>query len=863
MLEQVAPVVSEAASQRGNLLDADALLFDRRRHFEALLLKVREHLENGRPNLAFGYVDRRCRLLNSNAHDFLLRAEVSRRADFLDESARDLDRAIELDPTDRYVLQFALTWGEPAQKSLAARLVLSDGDANAALVVLAVDWLMDEGETMLFALGRRDRALAGWAAWTGAAEIHLRLAGDAERLVALKPEPDHWLAKETRFAATIRLDAGENVATATLLRNGAAAATRSVAAGPRAFADAAPEPAALSVIVPVYEDFAATRACFEALFAQGAPLVTRILAVDDASPNADLRRWLDDQAAAGRITLLRNSHNLGFAASVNRALQLCPAGDVVLLNADALPPPGSLARLAEVAHAAPDIGTVTPFSNNGEYASLPKPYAANPMETKAEIAHIDGLAREANGLNFVDLPNGIGFCLFITRACLDAVGPLPELYARGYFEDVEFCLRAREKGFRNVCATGIYVGHEGSRSFRAEKRRLVMRNLAVLQRRFPDYEAESASFVEADPLRRARGAIEALLPGEAGRVALVCAGGAARFLAVERAEALAEEGGPAPLICACVNRRAELRSVAGGWPQSLEFPLDGREGQRNLIAFLRASQISRIETFDPLALEPGILAALFRLGVRVEIAAGDLEWAIPLQTSFDRACRTPDESGPCAFCAEGAFQGETADTVRRRSLKRKRRILARAAGFRPLDRMSEQIARHMFGDVAVASFVEPPIVARPVPRAQHGVLAVVAPLCDARADRLVVALGRALRRIDDSARIVVFGGCVDDLAVMRAGDIFVAGPVEQDGIERLLRQYDVSALMSPYRARLFDRIDRISRAFALPKACFDFSFGKLALEDGDLALDPRLCDAKAASRVAQWYCGLSQGAAAC
>ncbi len=863
MLEQVAPGASEAASRQRKPLDAGALFFDSRRHFEALFLKIQRHLEDGRPDLAFPYADRRCRLPSAGARDFLLRSEVSRRAGFLDERARDLDRAIELDPTDRLVLQAALTRGEPAQKSLAARLVLSDGAAAAALVVLAVDWLMDESETILLALGRRDRALVGWAAWNGPEEIHLRLAGDSERVVALKPEPDHWLAKETRFAATIRLDAGENVATATLLRNGAPAATRSLAAGPRAFADAAPEPAALSVIVPVYEDFAATRACFEALFAQGAPLVMRILAVDDASPNADLRRWLDDQAAAGRITLLRNSHNLGFAASVNRALHLCPAGDVVLLNADALPPPGSLARLAEVAHAASDIGTVTPFSNNGEYASLPKPYAANPMETKAEIAHIDRLAREANGLNFVDLPNGIGFCLFITRACIDTVGPLPELYARGYFEDVEFCLRAREKGFRNVCATGIYVGHEGSRSFRAEKRRLVMRNLAVLQRRFPDYEAESASFVDADPLRRARGAIEALRPGEAGRVALVCAGGAARFLAVERAEALAKEHGPAPLICACVNGRAELRGVGGGWPQSLEFPFDGRESQRNLIAFLRASQISRIELFDPLALEPGILAALFRLGVRVEIAAGDLEWAISLQTSFDRACRTPDEPGPCAFCAAGALEGETADTVRRRSLKRKRRILARAAGFRPLDRMSEQIARQMFGEVAVASFVEPPIVTRPVSRAQRGAMAVIAPLRDARADRLVVALGRALRRIDDSARVVVFGGCVDDLAVMRAGDIFVAGRVEQDEIERLLRQYDVSALMSPYRARLFDRIDRISRAFALPKACFDFSFGKLAFEDGDLGLDPRLCDAKAASRVAQWYCGLSHGAAAC
>ena len=869
MLERVASGSSEAASRRRTALDADALFFDPRRHFEALFLQVQRQLDDGRPDLAFPHADRRCRLPKAGVRDFLLRSEISRRAGFLNESARDLDRAIELDPTDRFVLRVALTWGAPAQKSLAARLVLSDDAAAAALVVLAVDWLVAEGETMLLALGRRDQVVVGWAAWTGAEEIHLGLAGDSERLVPLKPEPDHWLAQEKRFAATIRLEPGENGATATLLRNGAAAATRSLAARSRAFADAAPKPAALSVIVPVYEDFAATRACFEALFAQGPSLAMRILAVDDASPNADLRRWLDDQAAAGRITLLRNSHNLGFAASVNRALRLCSAGDVLLLNADALPPPGSLARLAKVAHAAPDIGAVTPFSNNGEYTSLPKPNAANPMECEAEIAHIDRRAREANGLNSVDLPNGIGFCLFITRACLDAVGLLPELYDRGYFEDVEFCLRAREKGFRNVCATGVYVGHQGSRSFRAEKRRLVMRNLAILRRRFPDYEAESASFVQADPLRRARGAIEAVLPGQAGRVALVCAGGAARFLAGERAEVLAGEDGPAPLICACAKGRAELRGAAGAWPQSLEFPLDGGGGWRNLIDFLRANRFSRIELFDPLSLEHVVLAAIFRLGVRVEIAAGDLEWATPLQAAFDGPCRAPDAPGPCAPCAEGASQGEAADAIRPRRLERKRRILARAEAFRPLDRMSEQAARHIFGDASFAPFVEPPIEARPLPsfpslpRARRGALAVVAPLRDARADRLLVALGRALQKKDDSARVVVFGACVDDLAVMRAGDVFVSGPVEQDEIERLLRQYDVAALMSPYRTGLFGQIDRMSRAFALPKACFDFSFGKLALEDGDLALDPRLCDAKAASRIAQWYRGFSRGTAAC
>jgi hypothetical protein len=122
-----------------------------------------------------------------------------------------------------------------------------------------------------------------------------------------------------------------------------------------------------------------------------------------------------------------------------------------------------------------------------------------------------------------------------------------------------------------------------------------------------------------------------------------------------------------------------------------------------------------------------------------------------------------------------------------------------------------------------------------------------------------VALGRALAKRDATARIVALGSCVDDFAVMAAGNVFVAGAVETGEYERLLRQYEVSALMAPYRTRLFGWADRLSRRFALPQAFFDLSMGELPRDAGDLALDPRLCDAKAAARIADWFCARAAG----
>lgn len=642
-------------------------------------------------------------------------------------------------------------------------------------------------------------------------------------------------------------------------------------AGQRRPFDAWPAPAspaglenltALSVIVPVYEGFEATRACFEALFAHGQKPPLRIVAVDDASPNIPLRGWLDEQAAAGRFLLLRNVANRGFAASVNRALALCPAGDVILLNADALPPPSSLARLTEVAHSAPGIGTVTPLSNNGEYASFPAPNVVNPLQTAAEVARLDRLAQKANGADFVDLPNGIGFCLYITRACLDAVSALPEIYGRGYGEDIEFCLRAREQGFRNVCATGIYVGHAGGRSFGAEKRRLVMRNLALLERRFPGYRLESASFLEADPLRAARAAIETLSPVAGETVLLVCAEGASHFMARERARELAGESGAWPLLCAWApGGRVALRGAGEEAPQSLGFNIDVPAGLRALSGYLRASGIVQIELFDPLALPLPLLRALFRLGAPVDLAGGDLEWAVSPPTPFGGPCRTPDEASPCPTCADSAFLAADEDETLRKRPSPQRKLLAQVRAIRPLDRMAEAWARRMFGASCVAVEAAEGVVSTPFARHVPGVLAVILPLPDAQADRFLVALGRALAKRDSTARVVALGACVDDFAVMASGNVFVAGAVETGEYERLLRQYEVSALMAPYRTRLFGWADRLSRRFALPQAFFDLSMGELPRGAGDLGLDPRLCDAKAAAQIADWFCARAAGSA--
>ena len=249
------------------------------------------------------------------------------------------------------------------------------------------------------------------------------------------------------------------------------------------FATAAP----VDLVIPVHGGAGHTLACLDSVLAS-LPRTSRVIVVDDASPEPELVDGADALARQRRIVLIRNRQNLGFAASANAGIRAAAGRDVVLLNSDTLVAPGWLEELRAVAYGAPDIGTVTPLSNDATILSYPDPSGGNDLPDLAATARLDALARRVNGGSAIDIPVGVGFCMYIRRACLDAVGLLrADLFAQGYGEENDFCLRARHLGWRHVAAPGVFVAHVGGHSFGTAARHLRARNAALLERLHPGY----------------------------------------------------------------------------------------------------------------------------------------------------------------------------------------------------------------------------------------------------------------------------------------------------------------------------------------------------------------------------------------
>src|SRR5690554_3942407 len=275
----------------------------------------------------------------------------------------------------------------------------------------------------------------------------------------------------------------------------------------------------VSVIIPVYRGYQATRDCVEAALAS-LPKNAHIVIVNDASPEplltACFAAWQQDD----RVTVLHNRVNLGFVASVNKAMKQAAANDVVLLNSDTLVASGWLETITAAAQTNPQAATITPFSNNATICSYPRFCYDNPMLPGCDVALMQRYCQQANAGLTVELPTAVGFCMYIRRQCLNQIGLFDEqAFGRGYGEENDFCIRASQAGWTHLLAGDCFVFHHGGVSFAEDKAQLTQVAESVIKGRYPEFFSLVQEFINRDPIQLLRQRIDAVITQESGATA--------------------------------------------------------------------------------------------------------------------------------------------------------------------------------------------------------------------------------------------------------------------------------------------------------------------------------------------------------
>lgn len=194
-------------------------------------------------------------------------------------------------------------------------------------------------------------------------------------------------------------------------------------------------------------------------------IATTIVVVDNhssAAERAALQSFLSSSEGAG-VEVIWSEENLGFAGGNNIGLQ---AGlergfeFLMVLNPDARLRPTTLARMLRYFEGRSDIGVVSPVIFKGEkgetvwYAGAEiDPLCGVPRHIGLGDPAIDPATLRARSLELVT-----GCCMLFHARCLRHVGLIPEEYFL-YFEDSDWSMEARSKGWRLVLAPDAEVLH--------------------------------------------------------------------------------------------------------------------------------------------------------------------------------------------------------------------------------------------------------------------------------------------------------------------------------------------------------------------------------------------------------------------
>jgi GT2 family glycosyltransferase len=235
----------------------------------------------------------------------------------------------------------------------------------------------------------------------------------------------------------------------------------------------------VGIVIVTYNSAAEIGECLDAAMATGA----EVIVVDNASSDGT-----PDQVRQRGAAIAVNAVNRGFAAAVNQGIRLVTSEYLLLLNPDAVLKKGSLDPL-RAACAAPGVGAaggkLVDFQGVVQAGFSVRRFPT-PLVLALEVLLVNRLwpGNPANwhyrcyDLSYdepAEVEQPAGAFLMIRRQVWEDLGGLDEQFYPIWFEDVDFCKRLRDRGYRVRYEPGAIAAHRGGHSIRKillEKREL-------------------------------------------------------------------------------------------------------------------------------------------------------------------------------------------------------------------------------------------------------------------------------------------------------------------------------------------------------------------------------------------------------
>jgi GT2 family glycosyltransferase/glycosyltransferase involved in cell wall biosynthesis len=237
----------------------------------------------------------------------------------------------------------------------------------------------------------------------------------------------------------------------------------------------------VAIILVSYNSSQATRIALDSLQKARCSVEFEVIVVDNASSKVQKKQLLSTvniykKLFKHKLKFISLSSNLGFSGGNNVGIKLALSDrrvtHICLLNNDTLVTDFWLDRLLEK-----QLHFVSPVTCRADSdQSIPVPYTyfmENCFDEEIDAIKknvyetINNFSNERFSLwggNLVQSEPTF-FCVLLSRKLIEQVGLLDEAFFPGGYEDDDYCLRAKNKGYIPFVARDVYVHHFGSGSF--------------------------------------------------------------------------------------------------------------------------------------------------------------------------------------------------------------------------------------------------------------------------------------------------------------------------------------------------------------------------------------------------------------
>lgn len=308
----------------------------------------------------------------------------------------------------------------------------------------------------------------------------------------------HWRAHDNSTAYTTdakpyAMKAGERALNDHFQRSGIKAVAELLGHGYRTRYELPITLPLVTLIIPTRNESKLLKKCIDSILTKTDYTNFEIIIVDNASDETKTIRYLNDVVANYKIKVIRDERPFNYSGLNNLAASLANGeilglinNDVEVINSDWLN--------EMVSHAIrPEIGAVGALLR----------YPDNTIQHAGIVLGIHGIVGHAHRF----LPNNqlgycgragliqsfsavTGACLVVRKALYEAVGGLNEVELQVACNDIDFCLRLREAGYRNIYTpyAELYHHESASRGFddTPEKQARSAKEVAYMHQRWGD-----------------------------------------------------------------------------------------------------------------------------------------------------------------------------------------------------------------------------------------------------------------------------------------------------------------------------------------------------------------------------------------